>query len=435
MHPRLILSALLVLGSFFLGGDALGAVKRERLETAVDQRGGAVERERGQLTCRPDPQADHLAENSNIVYATVPRGDGLGTFGLMLDAHIPMPGGPYPALVFVHGGGWVSGARTGEDGSDGAETYARQMASLGPFVVFNIDYRMPCTPDNHELEYFDNSPHLSPRAAICTPAHTHPIPLADVRAAIQWVRENGHLFNADVTRIGIVGDSAGGHLAMLAAMYDGPADMASVKPHVAVAFSPPSDFDLTAQLAYANNGTPNPPVPVSTSPEGAEFDECAFVQYEPALEDFEWSNAGTNCAAYWYRSQLVGQNYELGELPEAVASRAAWSEASPRRWVGNTDPAHPDPPIYLFIGVGEQLILEQEGQSVMDAAAQVPTMAGSGFCKLSVANVWDRHASDFLGNPVEAGCYGYGLDATQITVLESAVRFLRNQLPYVPGCR
>ncbi len=436
--PILSLCLLLsgCLGGAILWSDAAAAPRRERVDTTVDRPREATVEYRAPRACQPELPADRVGEFSNIVYATVPRGDGQGTFGLMLDAHIPMPGGPYPALIFVHGGGWVSGSRTGEDGTEGAELLARAFAAQGPFVVFNIDYRMPCNPDNHELEYFDTSPHLSPRAAICGPAHSHPVPLADVRAAIQWVQENGAQYNADTSMIGIAGDSAGGHLAMLAATYDGTAGMGPAKPRVAIAFSPPTDFDLTAQMVYANNGTPNPPVPASASVEGAEFDECAFVQYVPVPDSYEWANVGTNCAAYWFRTQLVGQDYQIGSTPEALASQAAWNEASPRYWVGTTDLLYPDPPIYLFIGVGEQRILEQEGQSFITVAEQEPTMAGSSFCELSVANVWDKHASAFLADPIEAGCYGHDPNApTQMTVLESSVVFLKQHLPHLPRPR
>lgn len=395
--------------------------------------GGGNKETREPELCQPAPITTAVTKYPDIVYATVPRGDGEGTFGLMLDAYVPSPGNFYPALIWVHGGGWVSGSRTTESGTGSLdEIFAHFYAYQGPFVVFTIDYRMPCDPTAPYLEYWDSSPHLSPRAAICSPAHKHPVPLADVRAAIEWVRNNGAQFNADPTKIGIVGDSTGGHLALLAATYDGAATMARLKPRVAVGFSPAIDFALAAQSAVSNDGTPSIPWPLDASSHGAEFDECAFVEYVAALDGLGWMNTeGRWCAARWFRMQLVGQDYEPGDSPEAVASRGAWDQASPRYWVGTTDFFHPDPPVYFFIGESELRILEQEGQSFIDAAGEVPTMAGSAFCKLSAGNAMNYHASNLAGAPVEPGCPGYDSNATgQIRILDSTLLFLQKYLPH-----
>ena len=110
--------------------------------------------------CRTAPPASAITEYSDIVYATVPRGDGQGSFGLMLDVHVPSPGEQFPALIYVHGGGWISGARTGADGTGGTEEFVQFYAENGPFVVFNIDYRMPCSSVSPKLAYFDGTPHL-----------------------------------------------------------------------------------------------------------------------------------------------------------------------------------------------------------------------------------------------------------------------------------
>src|SRR2546422_11513156 len=56
---------------------------------------------------------------------------------LLLDVYEPSGGGPFPAIVLVHGGGWKSGSRTVV--ADEAATLAR-----AGFVVFDIDYRLAC---------------------------------------------------------------------------------------------------------------------------------------------------------------------------------------------------------------------------------------------------------------------------------------------------
>jgi hypothetical protein len=155
------------------------------------------------------------------------------------------------------------------------------------------------------------------------------------------------------------------------------------------------------------------------------------VDYVPALEGPGWVNTeGPWCAARWFRLQIVGQDYEEGDTPEAVASRDAWDQASPRYWVGNTDFFHPDPPVYFFISESELRILEQEGQSFIDAAREVPTMAGSEFCKLSASSAGNLHASNLAGARVEPGCVGYNAAApSQISMLDSTLLFLQKYLP------
>ena len=103
---------------------------------------------------------------------------------------------PRPAVIEVHGGGWIAGSRV-EQGIP----LLNHLASNG-WVGFNIDYR------------------LSPRATL--PDH-----VIDVKRAIAWVRENAAELNVDPDRICLTGGSAGGHLTALAALT---ADDTSLQP-------------------------------------------------------------------------------------------------------------------------------------------------------------------------------------------------------------
>jgi len=96
-------------------------------------------------------------------------------------------GGRLPALIQVHGGGWILGSRA-EQGIP----LLNHMAANG-WIGFNADYR------------------LSPRATL--PEH-----VIDVKRAIAWVREHADELGVDPERIAITGGSAGGHLAALAAL-------------------------------------------------------------------------------------------------------------------------------------------------------------------------------------------------------------------------
>jgi len=107
---------------------------------------------------------------------------------LLMDVYRPTAGrAPFPAVLHVHGGGWVSGARSTGSGASDLEALARR-----GYLVASVDYR------------------LAPRCLF-------PAALEDVRAAIRFLRGNAGRFDLDPSRIGALGTSAGGHLVSLIA--------------------------------------------------------------------------------------------------------------------------------------------------------------------------------------------------------------------------
>jgi len=92
-----------------------------------------------------------------------------------------------PAIVQVHGGGWIVGSR-GEQGIP----LLNHLAANG-WVGFNVDYG------------------LSPKATL--PDH-----VIDVKRAIAWVRDHAQELGVDPARVCLTGGSAGGHLTALAAL-------------------------------------------------------------------------------------------------------------------------------------------------------------------------------------------------------------------------
>jgi acetyl esterase/lipase len=109
---------------------------------------------------------------------------------LKLDVYQPLVrpavGDQYPAVIVIHGGGWRNG-----DKQDWFVPHNRYIASQG-YVVFSIQYR------------------LSGEAL-------WPAQLEDVQAAIRWVKEHAPDYGVDTDRIALMGRSAGGHLALMAA--------------------------------------------------------------------------------------------------------------------------------------------------------------------------------------------------------------------------
>jgi acetyl esterase/lipase len=133
----------------------------------------------------------------------------------MIDLYLPPSApGPYPVLVYMHGGGWVGGTH-----AIIPEFLLRQVTRAN-IALASVDYRV-----------VGLAPHGSYTNAF-------PIPVEDVDRAIRYVRANAVTWNLDPTRIVLGGASAGATLAMLAAVAPGeysapdlPADLAAVSPH------------------------------------------------------------------------------------------------------------------------------------------------------------------------------------------------------------
>ena len=123
----------------------------------------------------------------NLTYATVTV--GTTPVNLRLDLMTPTGAGPWPLMVWVHGGGWTSGSRLP------IPTTATRLLARG-YAVASIDYR------------------LSGQAI-------WPAQIQDCKAAIRFLRANAATWALDPHRIGVMGSSAGGHLvAALATMGD-----------------------------------------------------------------------------------------------------------------------------------------------------------------------------------------------------------------------
>jgi acetyl esterase/lipase len=114
--------------------------------------------------------------------------------GVKLEAHIfrPVSAGtaPLPAAALFHGGGWIIGEPGWMAGA------ARRLAERG-MVAVAIQYR------------------LSDQKTV-TPLDA----MADARDAMRWLRRNADWLGLDPLRIAALGVSAGGHLALSAALFD-----------------------------------------------------------------------------------------------------------------------------------------------------------------------------------------------------------------------
>ncbi|HEV2486340.1 MAG TPA: alpha/beta hydrolase [Terracidiphilus sp.] len=116
---------------------------------------------------------------SDVTYATGAHGP------LKADAFIPRGAGPFPGIVFIHGGGWKNGDR-------------HQMIKLiqalaeDGYVGFTIDYDVD-------------------------PVH-FPASFHESLAAVKFFRAHATEYRLDPARVGVAGSSAGGELAALVAL-------------------------------------------------------------------------------------------------------------------------------------------------------------------------------------------------------------------------
>ena len=101
---------------------------------------------------------------------------------LAVRIYTPAGNGPFPLLVWFHGGGWVVGDL------DMADATARHLTVGAGCVVASVDYRL-------------------------APETRFPGPAEDCYAATQWVSQHAAELNGDAQRIAVGGDSAGGNLA------------------------------------------------------------------------------------------------------------------------------------------------------------------------------------------------------------------------------
>ncbi|MFD2052135.1 alpha/beta hydrolase [Mesorhizobium calcicola] len=110
-----------------------------------------------------------------------------GPIAVRIHRGIGAPPSGAPALLYLHGGGWVVG------NLDSHDEICRWLANLGNAVIVCPDYRL-------------------------APEHKFPAGLEDARATLRFMAENAVSLGIDRDRIAIAGDSAGGNLAAVLAL-------------------------------------------------------------------------------------------------------------------------------------------------------------------------------------------------------------------------
>src|SRR5579875_1328564 len=146
---------------------------------------------------------EHAARTLNDIVYSRPGGADL-----LMDASLPGSSLPTPAVIIVHGGGWVRGDRRID-----VRPLFKPLSDAG-FAWFSISYRLVSNVTDFGVA------------------------IDDVEAAVRYVKEHAADYNVDPNRIALIGESAGGQLAAMAALRSGTAS--SVK--AVVGFYTPTDL-------------------------------------------------------------------------------------------------------------------------------------------------------------------------------------------------
>ena len=129
-----------------------------------------------------------LVVTNDVVYAK----PGMKT--LKYDVFSPKGARNLPVIVIIHGGGWNA------NDEDVMRGLARELTKGGKFVAVSMDYRWAAKADGDAT------------------SNTMANLIEDVFGGIAHIAEHAAQYGGDPTRIGVTGDSAGGHLAAVASL-------------------------------------------------------------------------------------------------------------------------------------------------------------------------------------------------------------------------
>jgi acetyl esterase len=101
--------------------------------------------------------------------------------------YMPFGKGPFPVLMYFHGGGWVIGDIESSDG------LSRSLTNAAGCILVSVGYRL-------------------------APENPFPAAVDDAYHATLWAAANASSFGGDPSRIAVCGDSAGGNLAAVVAL-------------------------------------------------------------------------------------------------------------------------------------------------------------------------------------------------------------------------
>lgn len=166
---------------------------------------------------RPRPPGLWIDRVASVADRAIP-GPG-GPLGLRV--YTPLGTGPFPLLVFFHGGGFVL------CDLDTHDPTCRNLCAGACCVVVSVDYRL-------------------------APEHRFPAAPEDCLAATRWAAENAAELGADPARVTVAGDSAGGTLAAVTALRI--RDEGGPRLAGQLLIYPSTDLEMTLRPSLVENG-------------------------------------------------------------------------------------------------------------------------------------------------------------------------------------
>ena len=235
---------------------------RRRLTVAVNPVPGPLTDGTAAFPYAPAVGPSGDLQYDNIVYSCEP-----GYRPLFLDLRLPTPArAPHPLIIWVHGGGWIYGSRRRLPPHLFDNAIHDRMLDAG-HAVASVDYRLACEAGFVGM-------------------------LLDVKAAIRWLRGHAADFDLDPDRVVVWGESAGGHLAVMAALcakLDGTERTGecleqSETPTVVVDWYGPADLTAMAGLHLEADSeevgaTPNNPAAILQDSGTWTYEELSPVTY------------------------------------------------------------------------------------------------------------------------------------------------------------
>lgn len=235
-----------------------------------------------------------------------------GDVSLQLDAYIPDGPGPHPVAILIHGGGWSRGDKRIAPPGDNSDisSWFTAFPQAG-FTCFSINYRL-------------------------APAHLWPACLEDVQSAIRWAKAHAAEYNGDPNRIVLVGHSAGGHLASLAAVK--PDETTRVQ--AVVGFAPVTD---QVKDSARRNGLSPALQKLLNRPHLIDYESARILReisattyVRPGVPPFFLIHGTADKSVPYDQSpafqellRAAGVDCELVTIPEAPHALATWSTLAP----------------------------------------------------------------------------------------------------------
>ncbi|WP_226344113.1 alpha/beta hydrolase [Agilicoccus flavus] len=328
--PAVVLAAALVGGLAGCGTDAPPAPGPAAASTGAGTTSAPAPSTAGRSNPAAAP-AQIVPERTDVAYVDD------GTTEHRLDLFVPADRGPgpFPVVVWVHGGGWKGGDKSDIGLEDIQMSQTKKLLLDRGYAVAAPNYRL-------------------------IPNTRFPEPMQDVAAAVRHLRAHAGEYGLDAGRFALMGDSAGAHLAAMTALTPGRADLqgtlgttgvdASVKAFVGFY----GLYDLRTRTEDQKNvcGGGKP---------GAESSHGRLIGADPDSPEGEKVAATASPVTYVGPATppvllFSGKEDCTAPYPQAEGFKAALDRAGVANELTLIDKPHADPQFFADPALQEQLV-------------------------------------------------------------------------------